>query len=71
MVRLCLIGSTTDQHNDSHGIPSLSRSSLPPQEQFSRYHRASPQELIREHVNRGWQDQLCASTFGRIVIREN
>jgi hypothetical protein len=51
-------------------MPSLSRSSLPPQGQFSRYHRASSQELICEHVNRGWQDQLCASTVGQVVIRK-
>lgn len=40
----------------SQGIPSLSRSRRPPQEQFFRYHCASWQLPICEQVRRGLQE---------------
>jgi len=44
------------QHRLSHGLPSLSRSSLPPQGQLTRYQFASSHELICEQVRRGWHE---------------
>ena len=46
------------QHILPQGMPSLSRSSLPPQGQFCRYQRASSQLTIRVQVRRGLQDQF-------------
>lgn len=44
------------QHMASQGLPSLSRSSRPPQEQFCKYQRAAEQLEIWLHVRREEHD---------------